>query len=230
MRDNLRRYRAIHRSLTQSSLGELTGHGASHLNTLAALISGIVASQSTQLPKVARQVPDGTKPESRVKRFPRWVGNDVITEDVYFLPYAESLLTRLALPTLVLVVDGRVVGRGCMALRLHVVSQGRALPLAWMVRRGKKGHFPETLHIALVEHVHSLIPADVPVVLLGDGACDGTGLQRTLDTLEWSYVCRTGIHMTATWQGQPFRLDTLGTCLKPGRLVALSGVLFTEEA
>src|SRR4029434_6992375 len=43
-----------------------------------------------------------------------------------FLPYAEILLTHLALETLVLVMDGSVVGRGCMALMLHVVYKGRA--------------------------------------------------------------------------------------------------------
>jgi hypothetical protein len=230
MSDNLRRYRAIRRSLTQCWRGEPTGNVARHLHPLAALASGIVASKSTQLPKIAAQVPDHTKPESRVKRFTRWVGNEGITEELYVLPYAELLLLRLALPTLVLVLDGSVVGRGCIALMLHVVSQGRALPLAWIVRRGKKGHFPEALHLEVIEQVQALIPADVPVVLLGDGEFDGIDLQRTLDAMGWSYGCRTGIHMTATWQGQPFRLDTVGTCLRPGRLVALSPVLFTEAA
>ena len=42
---------------------------ARHVTTLAALISGIVGSKSTQLPNIAPKVPDGTKPESRVKRF-----------------------------------------------------------------------------------------------------------------------------------------------------------------
>jgi len=37
-------------------------------------------------------VPDGTKPESRVKRFARWLGNDDILEEGYFLPYAAILL------------------------------------------------------------------------------------------------------------------------------------------
>jgi hypothetical protein len=230
MSDNLRRYRAIRRALTQDYPGEPTGNVARHLNTLAAFISGIVASKSTQLPKIASHVPDGTKWESRVKRLARWVGNDVITEEVYFLPYAKLLLTRLALPTLVLVLDGSVVGRDCIALMLHVVYHGRALPLAWMVRRGKKGHFPEDLHIALGKHVQAFVPAGRPVVLLGDGACDGVGLQHTLHRAGWSYVCRTGIHMTATGQNEPFRLDTLGTCLKPGRVVALSEVLFTAHA
>jgi hypothetical protein len=56
------------------------------LTTLAARISGIVGSKSTQLPSVAAQVPNGTKPESRVKRFARWVDNAHILEEVYFLP------------------------------------------------------------------------------------------------------------------------------------------------
>ena len=153
MSDNLRQYRAIRAALIQAYPGEPQGQCARHLTTLAALISGIVASRRTQLPHIAAKVPDGTKPESRVKRFARWVDNNTITEEVYFLPYAKLLLAHLALQTLVLVMDGSVVGRGCVALMIHVVYKGRALPLAWVVRRGKKGHFSEELHIALVEQV-----------------------------------------------------------------------------
>jgi hypothetical protein len=43
---------------------------------------------------------------------------------------------HLALETLVLVMDGSVVGRGCVALMLHVIYKGRALPLARRVRHG----------------------------------------------------------------------------------------------
>jgi hypothetical protein len=200
------------------------------LTTLAALISGIVASKSTQLPKVASQVPDGNKPESRVKRFTRWVRNDGISEDVYFLPYAEILLERLALQTLVLVIDGSVVGRGCIALMVHVVSKGRALPLCWLVRHGKKGHVPEDLHITLLEQVQAVIPLGASVVLLGDGACDGIGLQQSLEDAGWSYVCRTGCNLTATWDGMTFRLDLLGECLTPGNLIDLPEAFFTAQA
>jgi len=64
------------------------------LTTLAALISGIVGSKSPHLPSVATTIPDGTKPESRVKRLPRWRDNERILEEVYFLPYVEILLTQ----------------------------------------------------------------------------------------------------------------------------------------
>ena len=230
MSDNLRQYRAIRETLAQWYPGAAQGRIPRHLHTSAALISGIVASKSTQLPKIATPVPDRTKAESRIKRFARWLHNDLITEEVYFLPYAEVLLAQLALQTLVLVLDGRVVGRGCVALMMHVIYTGRARPVAWQVRQGKQGHFPETLHIALVKQLQGRIPEASSVVLLGDGEFDGIGLQQTLQEAGWSYVCRTGVHLTASWKGETFRLDTLGACIKPGTLVDLPAVLFTAEA
>jgi hypothetical protein len=203
---------------------------ARHIATLAALISGIVASKSTQLPKVAAHVPTGTQPESRVKRFARWLRNDQVTAEVYFTPYAEVLLAHLALQTLVLVIDGSVVGQGCIALMIHVVYKGRALPLAWLVRRGKKGHFPEDLHLAVVQQVHDLLPPGAQVVVLGDGEFDGTTLQHTVQDYGWDYVVRTGSHITVLWDGEHFRCETVGACSKPGTLVALHDVHMTEAA
>jgi hypothetical protein len=230
MSDNLRRYRAIRDALCQWYPGQPTGTVARHLTTLAALMSGIVGSKRPHLPHIATQVPDGTKPESRVKRFARWMQNDHVTEAVYFVPYAEVLLRHLALQTLVLIIDGSVVGRGCVALMMHVVYKGRALPLAWQVRRGKKGHFPEDLHIALVKQVHKLIPLGVSVVLLGDGEFDGTTLQQTLQDAHWSYVVRTGSHITVMWDGERFRCETVAACIKPGTLVERTDVRVTEAA
>src|SRR3989449_5107192 len=219
MSDNLRRYRAIHNALKQAYPVQPTGNVARHLHTLATLISGIVGSKSTQLPTIATKVPDGTMPESRVKRFARWLDNANILEEAYFLPYADLLLSHLALQTLVLVMDGSVVGRGCNALMIHVVYKGRALPLAWRVRQGPKGHFPEDLPIAPVELVSGLVPEGAQGVFLCDGACDGTRLQHPVQDAGWSDVCRTGCHRTACWDGETFRLDTLGTGIKPGSLI-----------
>jgi len=163
------------------------------------------------------------------------VDNDTITAGIYFVPYAQVLyaqvlLAQLALQTLVLVIDGSVVGRGCVALMLHVVYKGRALPLAWLVRQGKKGHFPEDLHIALVKQVHKLIPPGTQVVLLGDGEFDGTTLQHTIQDYHWSYVVLTGSHITVLWEGETFRCETVAACIKPGTLVTLTDVRVTQEA
>src|SRR5256884_7927034 len=174
MSDNLRRYRAIRDALTQCYPGQPSGTVARHLITLAALISGIVGSKSTQLPHIATKVPDGTKPESRVKRFARWCDNAHILEEVYFLPYADVLLRHLALQTVVLVMDGSGVGRGGTALMIHVVYKGRALPLAWRVRQGPEGPFPEELHIAPVQLLRGPMPPRAQGGVVGGGEFHGT--------------------------------------------------------
>jgi hypothetical protein len=230
MSDNLRRYRARRDALIQGYPGQLPGPSTRHLPPLAALISGIVGSKRTPLPHSATKAPDGTQAESRVTRFARWVRNARITAEVYVVPYAQVLLAHLALQTLVLIMDGSVVGRGCVALMRHGVYQGRALPLAWQVRTGKKGHFPEDLPIALVKQVQTLIPLGASVVLLGDGACDGTPLQHTWQNAHGSYVVRTGSHSTVRWDGERFRCETVAACIKPGTRVALTDVHGTEAA
>ena len=85
MSDNLRSivlYARLHARVS----GPANRTTARHVTTLAALISGIVGSQSTQLPHIATHVPDGTKPESRVKRFARWLENDPDYRGSIFCP------------------------------------------------------------------------------------------------------------------------------------------------
>ena len=79
-----------------------------------------------------------------------------------------------------LVIDGSTVGRGCVALMVHVVYKGRALPIGWLVRQGKKGHCSEALHLALVEQVQALLPLGAKVVFLGDGEFDKHGAAKDL--------------------------------------------------
>jgi hypothetical protein len=104
---------------------------------------------------------------------------------------AEALLANLAQQPLRLVMDGSVVGRGCIALMLSVVYHGRALPLAWIVVRGQKGPLPQATPCALLRQIQPLIPASAEVTLLGDGEFDGTEFQALLRAWHWQYVCRT---------------------------------------
>jgi hypothetical protein len=61
--------------------------------------------------------------------------------------------------------------------------------------------------------------AGTHVVLLGDGAGDGTRLPHTLQQAGWSYACRTATRPVATWAGETFRLEARGAWRKPGRLL-----------
>ncbi len=164
MSDCIRRYRAIREALRNTYPGEPRGNQARHLNTLAALISGIVGAKHSHLPKLASEVPDGTKPASRVKRFERWLTNETISRELFLFPFVDVLLTSLVAKSLVLVIDGSAVGRGCVTLMMSVVYRGRALPIAWLVVKGKKGHFPETSYVELVNRVRDIVPAGADVV------------------------------------------------------------------
>ncbi len=225
--DNLRRYRAIKKALKQLYPSEPKGNVARHLNTLAGLISGIVASKSTNLPHIASRVPDATEPDSRVKRFSRWVDNDHVNIESYFLPYAEALLASLADRTLTLVMDGSEVGRGCLALLVSVVFRSRALPLAWVVVQGCKGHFPEDTHLTLLAQVHSLIPPAADVIFLGDGEFDGIDLQATITNYGWQYVCRTAKNLILRQDGEEFAFETLE--VEPGEQLSLPEVTLRQR-
>src|SRR5512137_662243 len=170
MSDSRRVYRAIKQAIAQLYPGEPQGNLARHLGTLAGMVAGVVLSKSCQLPKVAAKAPDATKPDSRVKRFERWVQNDDITTELYYLPFVRPLLTSLAQHRpLVFMMDGSEVGRGCLALVVSVLYAHRALPVAWLVVKGVKGHFPEKTHISLLEAVMELLPLEVTATFLGDG-------------------------------------------------------------
>jgi hypothetical protein len=226
MSDAQRRYRAIKTALLQALPTPPTSHQAQHINTLAALICGIVGARHTHLPKIADAAPGySRKRESRITRFRRWLRNPAVTYATYFLPFAQALLAALAHQPLLLIMDGSTVGRGCLALLLCVVYKGRALPLAWTVVRGAKGHFPETAHTALLAQLQPHLPPDATVIFLGDGEFDGTTLQQTLHDYGWHYTCRTAVN-TIIWCGDtPVRFSAMG--VQEDEIVAVPGVHVT---
>ena len=226
MSDAHRRYRAIHQELRQALPTPPNSHQAKHLTTLAALICGIVGARHTQLPKIADAAPGfQAKRQSRITRFRRWLANPEVTYATYFLPFAQALLAALAHQPLLLIMDGSTVGRGCLALLLCVVYKGRALPLAWTVVRGAKGHFPETAHTALLAQLQPHVPPGATVIFLGDGEFDGTTLQQTLAAYGWHYTCRTAV-TTVIWCGDTLvHFSAMG--VQEDEIVAVPGVRVT---
>lgn len=226
MSDNHQRYRSIRTALSQMFLAEPTGYGAKQLNVLASLISGMVGSRSTNYPKIASKVPDWRKLESRVKSYSRYMNETDPTTEIYLMPFAAALLANLSDYTLVLIMDGSDVGRNCVALMLSVRYRGRALPLGWLVISGKKGHFSEEKHIALVSEVQKLVPAAADVIFLGDGEFDGSALQAKLAGFGWKYACRTASN-AILFDGAEFSFQEL--LLKPGMCLDIPEVAFTRQ-
>ena len=166
-----------------------------HLRTLAGMVAGIAASGSVSLPKLALKAPDHTKAQSRTKRFARFLRREGSTQATFFEPFAREMVRTLCkggYPLLV-VFDSSSVGRGCATLMASVLYRKRALPLAWTVKKGKKGHFSSADHRMLLGRVRELVPDEAEVIFLGDGEFDSVGLQRELDEGGFHYVCRTSV-------------------------------------
>lgn len=206
----------------------LTGHRHRHRNTLVALIGGVAGGQRAHLTAIADHAPsNGADQESLITRFRRWLKHDQHTIDGWCLPMAAALRATLAHQPLVLVLDSRVVGRGCVAVMLSVVYHGRALPLAWVVVQGKPGHLPQQPQCALLAQVQDLIPAGVAGTVVGDGELDGTELQAALRTRQWQDVCRTAPNLLMTVEGQQFTSGALAP--QRGEKLAVRPAWLTAE-
>lgn len=228
MGDNHHVYRRISKSLRQIYPKRMTGRQARHMNTLAGMISGIVRSGKSQLKAMAKKAPDQSKTESRIKRFSRYLQNDDIDAQTYFTPFLEALLAGLATcGPLVLAMDGSEVGRNCLALMVSVIYQKRALPLAWVVVRGSKEHFPEETHCQLIQTAKPLLPEGSDVIFLGDGEFDGNQLQAEIARNGWQYVCRTAKNRLIDDAGDEFALDEIH--LQPGDCLSLPDVMVTQD-
>lgn len=204
MYDNLRRFRAIRNALEKLFPEGVSGNLSRRLTTMCWLISGIVGSKSSNLNAIASKKVDDTKDESRIDRLRRWLKNEHIEYEVYYLPFCADLLSVFANRVQRIAIDGSVVGRGCMCLMMSLLYANRALPLVWLVVKQPKGHMDEAMHLQLLQELKQIMPEHSQVVLLGDGELDGTEWQAAIETLGWEYVMRTAKNSILIEQGEEF--------------------------
>ena len=229
MSDSRRQYRAIKQAVKQLYPEEPRGNLARHLETLVFMVSGIIASKSCQLPKIASQVPGDVHPDSRTKQLSRWVQNAHITFDLYFLPFVQPLLERLAaVRPLVLIMDGSAVARGCVTLMVSVIYAHRAIPIGGLVIEGEKGHFPTETHLTLLREVKARVPETATVIFLGDGEFDSPELQAEVEGYAWEYACRTAKNIQIGVAEKWMSLADLQ--VTRGQRVFRKGVWFTKAA
>ena len=229
MSDSRRVYRAIKRTVMQAYPQKPEGHLERRLNTLAFMVSGIVLGKHCQLPKIASETPGDIHPASREKQLYRWLKNEHVGWEVHFLPFVQPLLVALAaVRPLVFIMDGSTVARGCVTLMVSLIFAKRALPIAWLVIHGVKGHFPAETHVKLIQHVHALVPADTPVTFLGDGEFDSPELPATVNGYGWQYVCRTAKNIQIQVGGAWCSLVDLK--VQRGQREFRKQVLFTNQA
>jgi len=227
MSDNRRVYRTIRIAMRQLFPTEPQGNQVRMLNTLAAMVSGVVLGKSCQLPTIARKTPDHAKADSRIKRYSRWIQNERVDYEGYYLPFVSQLLFSLAqIRELVFIIDGSEVGHQCITLMISLVYGKRALPITWLVVKGCKGHLPERLHLDLLSQLQAILPENYQAVFLGDGEFDSITLQAAVEAEGDAYVCRTASNILVYHEDVWRPLRAIG--VEKGACVMWSGVGFTQ--
>jgi hypothetical protein len=200
-----------------------------HMVTLAKMVAGIVLSRNAQLSALSADIPGDAKDKSIEMQLRRWVKDERLDADVVYMPFARQILEALASLPLILVMDGSQAGRGCMVLMVGVLYKKRALPIAWVTYKGKKGHTTAQRHIQALEKVIPLLPAGSEVILLGDAEYDTTEMIVWVqENTTWQYVLRTApqIHVREGQNDQAIGQYPLAK----GRVLFLSQVGFTQDA
>jgi hypothetical protein len=197
--------------------------------TLTKMLYAIIKSGHCSLSRMGQELLSVTDVESRVKQAKRWLDSKYSDYESFFLPHIQPLLQGLAKNGPLLAIDGSEVGKGCMALMVSVVWGKRALPVCWLVRKGKKGHMSEELHLEVLKQLATVLPQDSRVVLLGDGEFDGCELQAFCQERGWNYALRTAKSNTiTTGGGESFAIGQLYPM--PGHdHWLIEGVSFTKE-
>jgi hypothetical protein len=224
MTDRYRVYTKVKKMLKQMMKLDHQGQ----VVTLAMMISGIVMSRNAQLSAMSSEIPADTKEKSIEMRMRRWVKDDIDVEAVY-MPFARQILEALSHLPLVLVMDGSQAGRGCMVLMVGVLYQKRALPIAWLVYKGKKGHASAERHIQALEKVLTLLPKGSQVVLLGDAEYDTSEMIAWVaENTTWQYVLRTSpqIYVQTGENNQQIR----DYPLEKGKVFCLKNAGFTQTS
>ena len=228
-------------SLYKSTLTYLTsvysappkGNVLRRLQTLCLMLCSCIETKSSSLEGISRCFSEQSESaseisdkqsESRIKQAKRWLSSKWTDWDTFYAPYIKPLLKKLAKKgEIIIIIDGSETAGDCVTLMISVLWRGYAVPLTWITRKGKKGHFPEDMHLELVRFAKDILPPDCRIVLLGDGEFDGLRLRTRCREYRWEFVLRTSKDRIIDCGGEKARFDSL--CPDPN-----SDFVFVEKA
>ena len=191
---------------------------------MSSMICGLIESGHSSLDKIASKIEGETELTSRIAQAKRWLMSKYTDLDTFYMSHARLTLRGLnkTLP-LRFVLDCTDVGNPCTALMISVVYKKRSIPMCWIVKKGKKGHLPTSLHLEALEILSLLVQSarssdpdsfKQDIVILGDGEFDSPQLQDFCKNNSWFYVVRTAKDTFVTQDnGDEFHIGELSVDL-----------------
>ena len=193
----------------------IQGHALTRVNTLTALVSGMIDKRSAHLNALGSGLLQDINDASRESAAKRFVENKYTDYNLHYLPYFTHLLVSIVAqlgPTegLTFIIDGSQMGTGHVALMVSILYKKRSIPIYWLLKKGKKGHFSTEMHLDVIKKVadflEPVIAKGINITLLGDGEFDSYDLQKLCrETLHWNYVFRTACNTLLYENDDPFQ-------------------------
>jgi hypothetical protein len=194
--------------------GSSRGQFSRRICLMASLVQACILNGHCRLESLseASEAYGTEKKSSLLQQAKRWLGNKWTDWQGFYLPFARHFLQGLATKgEIVFVIDGTQSGHANTCLMISVLYRGFAIPLAWVVKKGEKGHFPEEMHLDLLQMIAPICPSGCRLVLLGDGEFDGDGLMEWCVGNGWIFVVRTSTDRSIDFDGEVARFDSLRT-------------------
>lgn len=204
----------VKKRLLSTSDTPIEGHALKRINNLSGFITGMIRKGSSHLPDIGSGLPQDIDAQSKTVAAKRFVEHKKVSFKLHFLPFLTAFLQGILASTyfhhgFVLAIDGSQIGKDNAALMVSLIWGNRSIPICWLVKSGGKGHFKNEDHIKVAQQALQvllpLLPAGIPVTLLGDGEFDSIDLQKLCLKNDWNYVLRTACNTILYEQGERFQ-------------------------
>jgi hypothetical protein len=202
------------------------------IKTLAMMITGMLLGPHVQLFAIGMCVPLLIKLPSLVRRFERFVDNDLVNVEKFFEPFVQAMLLSLGNETAYLIIDCTQAGKKCRTLFIGLAYHNTVLPLAWETIKGKKGHVKGEFQKKLLEQTHRQPGHYRRVIVLGDAEFSNEPVINALKTQKWGFVLRfqnnyrLQLEKGGDWLSAKEICEAAG--FKAGQLKHWENVRFTE--
>jgi hypothetical protein len=201
------------------------------VRNMAWCLCGMYLSRSVQLQQIAMRIPSGAKLVSVTRRLSRFLWRGSLHVRPLYAPLARAWLTATAksVGEIRLIVDGTQVSAHHQLVMVALAFRRRAIPIAWSWIPHQRGFSSACHQRALLGYVRSLLPPDIPVLLVGDSEFGSVELLRQLERWHWHYAVRQKQQHLVQLRGDKHRQALRTLVQGPGQRTWFPEIRLTKQ-
>lgn len=179
-------YDQVEKSL-QAVFRETLSLSSTQRERLSRLMVALLLAGETALPRIARQLPQVTQQDSRIRWIKGLLEAPFMTQEHVYQPYIRHLLHRYQEPTLHLTLDRTdLLDHDLDLLSINLSFRKRAIPLSWQLC--PTGMTSAQTQIHLLTRCQALLPTNRQFVVHGDNEFGSVAVMRWLRCQKWDFI------------------------------------------